>query len=54
MKKDNKDLAILILDELVERGLIEDCQDTDDTTEFDFQDAIEDILNRYQPFNKAE
>ena len=42
------DIAINVVDELVEQGLVKDCTDTDDWTEFDFQDAIRDVLHRYQ------
>lgn len=42
------DIAINVVDELVEQGLVKDCTDTDDWTEFYFQDAIKDALHRYQ------
>jgi hypothetical protein len=42
---DIRDLAIRIVDELVERKLIKNCLDTDDTTEFEVQDIIFDKLN---------
>lgn len=53
-KRDNRDLSILILDKLVEMGIVPDCTDTDDETEFDVQDSIEEVLNIYQPENKRE
>jgi len=37
---DIKDLAVLITGNLVIEGLIPDCTDTDDDTEFEFQDTI--------------
>lgn len=42
------DIAINVVDELVEQGLVKDCTDTDDETEFYFQDAVKDVLHRYQ------
>lgn len=42
------DIAISVVDELVEQGLIRDCTDTNDSTEFYFQDAVKDVLHRYQ------
>jgi hypothetical protein len=39
-----KDLAVRITAELVKQGLVPDCTDTDDETEFAFQDAIEAAL----------
>lgn len=53
MAIDNKDLAIRILDQLVLAGLVKDCTDTDDETEFEFQDTIEEVLNKELPDNKA-
>ena len=50
---DNKDLAIKILDGLVLAGLVPDCTDTDNETEFEFQDAIEEVLNKEMPNNMA-
>ena len=52
--RDNKDISICIVDELVDRGLVKNCTDTDDDTEFNFQDAIEEVLNHLLPNNKAE
>jgi len=37
---DIRDLAIQIVDKLVEENLIKDCIDTDDETEFEVQDII--------------
>ena len=37
---DLKDLSIIIVNDLVEEELVKDCTDTDDDTEFDFQDSI--------------
>jgi hypothetical protein len=39
-----KDLSIAIVDKMVEQGIIKDCTDTDDSTEFDAQDIIREIL----------
>jgi agmatine/peptidylarginine deiminase len=39
-----KDLACFLVNGLVIDGLIPDCTDTDDDTEFEFQDAIEELL----------
>ena len=37
---DCRDIAIRIVDKLVQEGLIKDCIDTDDDTEFEVQDII--------------
>jgi len=37
---DLRDIAIQIVDELVDNELIKDCIDTDDETEFEVQDII--------------
>jgi len=43
---DCRDIAIRIVDKLVQEGLIKDCIDTDDQTEFEIQDIIlEELLN---------
>jgi hypothetical protein len=41
---DIKDLSIIIVGKMVEEGIIKDCTDTDDQTEFDAQDVIREIL----------
>jgi len=41
---DVRDLAIAIVDELVEQGLVQDNIDTDDPTEFAFQDVISEAI----------
>ena len=41
---DIKDLSIIIIGKMVEEGIIKDCTDTDDQTEFDAQDIIRDVL----------
>ena len=41
---DIRDIAIKIADVLVDNGLIPDCTDTDDETEFDFQDQFFEII----------
>jgi hypothetical protein len=51
-ENDITDIAISIVDELVEQGLIKDCTNTNDSTEFDFQDAIKDALFRYEAMFK--
>jgi len=38
------DMSIVIVDGLVELGLVKDCTDTDDETEFVFQDIIRDHI----------
>tara|TARA_R110002051_G_C8631229_1_gene484768 strand:- start:153 stop:305 length:153 start_codon:yes stop_codon:yes gene_type:complete len=37
---DLRDIAIRIVDELVDEGLCPDCTDTNDDTEFQYQDII--------------
>jgi hypothetical protein len=44
-KDDIRDIAIVITDKLVELGYVPDCINTDDESEFEVQDAINDILN---------
>jgi hypothetical protein len=39
-----KDLSIIIVDKMVNEGIIKNCIDTDDQTEFDAQDIIREIL----------
>lgn len=50
MKKLNQDdindLKVLIVGDLVLEGLVKDCTDTNDNTEFDFQDTIEETLKK--------
>lgn len=41
---DINDIAIAIVDKLVECGLIKDCIDTDDDTEFEVQDIIAEAI----------
>jgi hypothetical protein len=41
---DIKDLSIIIVRKMVEEGIIKDCMDTEDQTEFDAQDIIREIL----------
>jgi hypothetical protein len=41
---DIRDMAIIIVDYLVDQGLISSAIDTDDSTEFDIQDGITDII----------
>lgn len=38
------DIAIRLTDMLVENGLVKDCTDTDDQSEFEVQDKIYEIL----------
>lgn len=49
---DTRDIAIKIVDKFVEEGLIKSCIDTDDETEFEFQDIINNVLNEF--FNIKE
>lgn len=39
-----KDLSIIIVDKMVNEGIIKNCIDTDDQTELDAQDIIREIL----------
>ena len=41
---DIRDLAIAVVDRLVENGLVPDCVDTNNETEFQFQDTIVEVL----------
>tara|TARA_R100000008_G_C3583279_1_gene170183 strand:+ start:539 stop:703 length:165 start_codon:yes stop_codon:yes gene_type:complete len=41
------DISIRCVDKIVEEEIIKDCTDTDDTTEFDVQDIITDVLCNY-------
>jgi hypothetical protein len=41
---DIKDMSILIVNKMVEDGLLKDCTDTDDETEFNAQDIIREVL----------
>ncbi len=43
---DVRDLSIRIVDKLVENGIVPNCTDTDDDTEFWVQDMITDLLCR--------
>lgn len=44
MEDDIRDLAIQITNALIKAGLVPDCTDTDDDTEFQFQDIIVEVL----------
>lgn len=44
---DTRDLAIKILDELVEKGFVKDCIDTNDESEFEIQDIIHSEVNKF-------
>ena len=48
-----KDKAFQIVDKLVAAGIIKDCTDTDDQTEFDAQDIIADLLAEDQTTREA-
>tara|TARA_R110000851_G_scaffold329247_2_gene500964 strand:- start:5839 stop:6006 length:168 start_codon:yes stop_codon:yes gene_type:complete len=39
-----KDLSVIIVGDLVISGLVKDCTNTDDETEFEFQDKIVETL----------
>lgn len=41
---DINDLSVLIVGDLVLAGLVPDCTDTNDDTEFEFQDVIRETL----------
>ncbi len=41
-----RDIAIAIVDELVQSGFVPDCIDTNDQTEFEVQDMIVEILEK--------
>lgn len=41
---DIKDIALEIVDQLVLAGILKDCMDTEDSTEFDAQDIIREVL----------
>ncbi len=41
---DIKDLSVVIVGKMVEDGIIPDCTDTDDETEFTAQDIIREVL----------
>lgn len=43
---ETRDVAIRIVDRLVKEKLIKDCIDTDDDTEFEFQDTIQEELQK--------
>ena len=43
---DVRDLAISIVNRLVELELVKDCTDSDDETEFVFQDAISEAIGK--------
>ena len=45
-----RDIAIKCVDKMVKKGIIKDCIDTDDTTEFDIQDIITDTLLKEKLF----
>ena len=50
-----RDIAIKCVDEMVHQGIIKDCIDTDDSTEFDIQDIIVDTLLKEKLFkNKCD
>jgi len=44
---DTRDLAIRITDKLVEDGIIENCMDSNDETEFNVQDIIHERINKF-------
>lgn len=44
---DIRDCAIRIVDKLVVEGIVADCIDTDDNTEFDVQDIIFEKLKEF-------
>mgnify|MGYP000329863799 CR=1 FL=1 len=44
---DTRDLSIKILDQLVDKGFVKNCIDTDDETEFTIQDIINSEINNF-------
>tara|TARA_R110002020_G_scaffold358437_2_gene570719 strand:+ start:1117 stop:1287 length:171 start_codon:yes stop_codon:yes gene_type:complete len=44
---DINDLSIIIVNEFINSGLCTDCTDTDDETEFFYQDIIRDKIKEY-------
>ena len=46
LKDNNRDLAIRIVDTLVQQGFITDCLNTDNMDEFIVQDIITEALNK--------
>ena len=51
--EDLKDLSVIIVGDLVLQGLVEDCTDTDDETEFDFQDStLESLCKKFNIKNE--
>ena len=55
MKRTNQDLAVLILETLIDKNLIP-CNSLDEysDTEWEIQDTILDVLNKYLPTNNSE
>ena len=52
-KQDLHDLKVLIVGNLVIEGIIKDCTDTDDDTEFNAQDIVfQSLKSRLQQLNK--
>ncbi len=49
LRDETRDIAIKIVDELVLGGYIKDCLDTDDETEFEVQDIIQNVLIQFNP-----
>jgi hypothetical protein len=43
---DVRDMAVHIVNHLVELGLVKDCTDSDDNTEFVFQDAVTEAIGK--------
>jgi hypothetical protein len=44
---DIRDIAIRITDKLVNIGIVPNCIDSDDETEFEVQDEINEMLNQF-------
>jgi hypothetical protein len=44
---DIRDIAIRITDKLVNLGFVPNCIDSDDETEFEVQDEINEMLNQF-------
>ena len=47
-KEQRQELSIDIVNRLVELGIVKDCTDTNDETEFEAQDAVYEILKKHK------
>jgi len=51
---ETRDIAIKCVERLVNFGLVKDCIDNDDESEFDVQDIIHDEINKFIGINEME